>query len=169
VTGTDDPDATAPADLLVRPLRESDRRRWLELWAVYLAFYEQDLDAEVTETTWRRLLAREHGMGALVATDGDGYVVGLAHHVVHAGTWSPQPVCYLEDLVVDPAVRGRGHGRSLIEALGFRARELGCRSIYWHTGADNATARRLYDDVATLSDHVRYDLDLGGTEVEGPG
>jgi GNAT superfamily N-acetyltransferase len=156
----DDTDGGVPLDVLVRPLRESDRERWLELWDIYLTFYEEDLEAEVTEVTWQRLLAREHGMGALVATDHDGHVAGLAHHVVHAGTWSTQPVCYLEDLVVDPAMRGRGYGRALIDALRCRARELGCKTLYWHTAADNATARRLYDGVATLSGYVRYDLEL---------
>jgi ribosomal protein S18 acetylase RimI-like enzyme len=149
-------------DVLVRPLRETDRDRWLELWGLYLAFYERELDTEVTASTWRRLLAREHGMGALVTTDGDGRMVGFAHHVVHAGTWSIAPVCYLEDLVVDPEVRGRGHGRALVEALALRATELGCASVYWHTAADNATARRLYDGLATLSPYVRYDLELEG-------
>ena len=149
-------------DVLVRPLRESDRERWLELWAIYLRFYEQDLDPEVTDITWDRLLAREHGMGALVATDGDGHVTGLAHHVVHASTWSRQPVCYLEDLVVDPVSRGRGFGRALIEALCLRAAELGCKNVYWHTEQDNATARHLYDRVATLSNDVRYETELEG-------
>ncbi len=165
------PVGTAPGGIVVRPLQERDRDRWRELWDIYLTFYEQDLDDEVTESTWRRLLAREHGMGALVATDGEGYVVGLAHHVVHAGTWSTQPVCYLEDLVVDPGFRGRGHGRALIDALAARAAELGCGSLYWHTAGDNARARGLYDHVATLSEYVRYDLELpdtgGDTEGEG--
>ncbi len=155
----------APVDVLVRPLRERDRDRWPELWDLYLTFYEQQLDAEVTEATWRRLLAREHGMGALVATDRDGHVVGFAHHVVHAGTWSTRPVCYLEDLVVDPAFRGRGYGHALIEAMGSRAGELGCKSLYWHTDADNTRARRLYDDVATLSSYVRYDVELSQTDT----
>lgn len=150
----------ASLDVRVRPLREDDRNRWLALWASYLTFYEKDLPEEVTETTWRRLLAREHGMGALVATDGDGHVLGLAHHVVHAGTWSAAPVCYLEDLVVDPGARGRGIGHALIDALRIRAEELGCKNVYWHTDADNAPARRLYDDIATLSGYVRYDIDL---------
>ncbi len=166
------PAGTAAGGIVVRPLQERDRDRWRELWDLYLAFYGQELDAEVTAATWRRLLACEHGMGALVATDGEGHVVGLAHHVVHAGTWSTKPVCYLEDLVVDPGFRGRGYGRALIDALVSRAAALGCGNLYWHTAGDNAAARRLYDRVATLSEYVRYDIELpdtgGDTEGEGP-
>jgi GNAT superfamily N-acetyltransferase len=144
----------------VRDLTPEDEARWRELWAGYLAFYEHELDAEVTDATWRRLLTGERGLGALVAVDEAGQVVGIVHRVVHAGTWSTADRCYLEDLFVDPAVRGRGVGRALIEATAARARDEGCDELYWITGTDNATARRLYDRVATLSDFVRYEVDL---------
>jgi ribosomal protein S18 acetylase RimI-like enzyme len=80
--------------------------------------------------------------------------------VVHAGTWSTEGRCYLEDLFVEPAARGQGAGRALIEATAARAREEGCDELYWITATDNATARRLYDRVATLSDFVRYEIEL---------
>jgi GNAT superfamily N-acetyltransferase len=144
----------------VRDLAPDDEPRWRELWAGYLAFYEHDLDPEVTDVTWRRLSAGERGLGALVAVDDAGRVIGLVHRVVHAGTWSTADRCYLEDLFVDPAARGQGAGRALIEATAARAREEGCDELYWITATDNATARRLYDRVATLSDFVRYEIEL---------
>jgi GNAT superfamily N-acetyltransferase len=144
----------------VRDLAPRDESRWRELWAGYLAFYEHELDAEVTDATWRRLLAGEHGLGGQVAVDETGRVVGLVHRVVHAGTWSTASRCYLEDLFVDPSVRGCGIGRALIEATAARARAAGCDELYWITATDNATARRLYDRVATLSDFVRYEVEL---------
>jgi ribosomal protein S18 acetylase RimI-like enzyme len=144
----------------VRDLAPDDEPRWRELWAGYLAFYEHDLDAEVTDATWRRLSAGDGGLGGQVAVDDAGRVVGLVHRVVHAGTWSTEGRCYLEDLFVEPAARGQGAGRALIEATAARAREEGCDELYWITATDNATARRLYDRVATLSDFVRYEIEL---------
>jgi hypothetical protein len=32
--------------------------------------------------------------------------------------------------------------------------------VYWITESGNTVARRLYDRVATLADHVRYEIDL---------
>jgi GNAT superfamily N-acetyltransferase len=145
--------------LTVRPLAERDRPVWEELWAIYLDFYGEELSAEVTDTTWHRVLHRERGLGGLVACI-DGEVVGLAHHVIHPHTWGTGDVCYLEDLVVHPDHRGRGVGRRLIEALTLRARELGCASVYWITQEDNEVARRLYDRVATRSPYVRYEIEL---------
>jgi GNAT superfamily N-acetyltransferase len=146
-------------DLTTRPLAERDRPAWDELWRIYLDFYGEDLAPEVTEATWHRVLHREQGLGGIVACVGTE-VVGLAHHVIHPSTWGTGGVCYLEDLVVHPDHRGRGVGRRLIEALTFRARELGCTSVYWITQEDNEVARRLYERVATRSPYVRYEIDL---------
>jgi hypothetical protein len=35
-------------------------------------------------------------------------VIGFAMCVLHEGTWSTAPICYLEDLFVDAAERGAG-------------------------------------------------------------
>jgi GNAT superfamily N-acetyltransferase len=145
--------------LTTRPVVAEDRPAWEGLWTTYLDFYGESVAPEVTETTWRRVLHRERGMGGLVACL-DGEVIGLAHHVIHPHTWGTGDVCYLEDLIVDPEHRGRGAGRLLIEALTLRARELGCESVYWITQRDNDTARRLYDRIATLAPYVRYEIDL---------
>ena len=150
----------------VRDLEPGDRPRWAELWDAYLTFYGQRLSPEATETAWQRLVGRQRGMGGLVAVDagadgdGTGEVIGFAHHVVHPHTWGPGDVCYLEDLMVDPAHRGAGVGRALVEALARRARAWGCETVYWHTDEGNARARRLYDSLATLTDYRRYDIEL---------
>ena len=65
---------------------------------------------------------------------------------------------FLDDLFVDPDQRGRGVGRQLIEHLATIARERGWPSIRWITATDNATARRLYDDVAEATHWVTYEL-----------
>jgi GNAT superfamily N-acetyltransferase len=87
-------------------------------------------------------------------------LLGFAHYLLHPHTFSDRTVCYLEDLWVEPAWRGSGVGRRLIEALTERGRDYGWRRVYWHTEADTETARRLYDRVATVTQYVRYDVTL---------
>jgi GNAT superfamily N-acetyltransferase len=70
------------------------------------------------------------------------------------------PTCYLQDLFTLPECRGRGVGRALIEAVYGRARAAGAARVYWQTHETNATAMRLYDDVATKSGFVVYRKDL---------
>jgi GNAT superfamily N-acetyltransferase len=68
--------------------------------------------------------------------------------------------CYLEDLFVDPAARGGGVGRALIEDLIALARGQGWQRLYWNTDTSNETARRLYDSFVQDDGHIRYRLVL---------
>ena len=148
------------ASVVIRPLRQADEREWRTLWAGYLTFYRQRLGEETTQATWRALIdpGRPEMIGRVAALG--ERVVGMLNAVIHPNTWSIAPVCYLEDLYVEEGLRGRGIGRSLIEALAEEGRRAGCRRIYWRTADDNFTAQRLYDLVARRSRWVTYELDL---------
>jgi GNAT superfamily N-acetyltransferase len=146
--------------LAVRDLAPRDEARWRELWTIYLDFYDEPLPEAVTAVTWRRLVGAEDGFRALVAVDAEDRPIGFAHLLLHPTTWAVEPSCYLEDLVVDPSARGQGVGRALLDAVVARARSEGAEGVQWLTQADNHVARGLYDDVATLSDYVRYELNL---------
>ena len=66
---------------------------------------------------------------------------------------------YLNDLYTAKDARGRGVARALIERVVADARGAGVRRVYWHTHVDNATARRLYDRVATHAGFIVYAQD----------
>lgn len=140
---------------VIRPIKPEDRSQWDALWQGYLTFYQQELSAEQTDLTWQRLCDDEFEMHGLVV-ELDGELVGLAHFSFTHSSWAENRDLYLEDLFVSPAVRGQGFGKALILALDEIAREEGARKIWWETHKDNATARRLYDSVAELSEFVKY-------------
>ena len=141
----------------VTPLARSDHERWLALARGYKAFYKTETTDAEYERAWERLLAEDriHGLGA----HHDGRLVGITHYLFHASTWAER-VCYLQDLFVDPDVRGRGIARALIEAVAGAARERGSARMYWLTQDHNATARALYDKVAKHNNFIRYDYPL---------
>jgi GNAT superfamily N-acetyltransferase len=141
----------------VRKLEVSDKDRWLELFKEYIAFYESELSLEQFELTWHRIHS-EFNMNCLVAEQ-DGLVIGLAHYIFRPSTWAVKDFCYLEDLFVDPKVRGTGAGRALIKAIEDFARACGCERLYWTTAPDNTIARQLYDKVATTN-RVQYRIAL---------
>ncbi len=95
-------------------------------------------------------------MLALVAEDAGGRLVGLAHCVFHRSTTMRADTCYLQDLYTDPAYRGRGVARALIDAVSARAKAAGAARVYWQTHDSNETARRLYDRVAERSGFLVY-------------
>ncbi|MDY0909413.1 GNAT family N-acetyltransferase [Microbacterium sp. CFBP9034] len=136
-----------------------DRPAWDALWQAYITFYESEVPADVTESTFARILADEHLHGA-IARDSDGRAVGLVHWLTHPATWTTGVYCYLEDLFVDPGARGSGTGRGLIEHVRDWAHRFGATKVYWLTADDNATARTLYDKVATSTGFVQYEIEL---------
>lgn len=145
--------------MLIRDAFPSDEPSWRRLWAGYIAFYEADVPDEVTAKTWERLLRKQDGIFCRIA-ETSGQACGFSLSVVHAGTWSLAPVCYLEDLFVDPEFRGRGIGEALIRDLVGIGKAKGWSRLYWHTQASNATARSVYDRFTTADDFIRYRLFL---------
>lgn len=140
----------------VRDLQREDEARWRQLFDGYIAFYESEVPTDVITAAFERLLGQRDGMVGLVAVDGSGCVVGLANLVFHRSTWSPTWYCYLEDLYVDPGVRGAGIGRALIEATYAEADKRQATRTYWATQEHNATARKLYDRIGELTPFLQY-------------
>ena len=141
----------------VRRLEARDKPRWLTLFKGYIAFYKATVSEEVMETTWQRLMQGGEGFHiAFVAVDDQDTPIGLAHVLFHRSTWSPTHYCYLEDLFVDPSLRGKGAGRALIEAVYREADARKCTRTYWATQEFNYPARTLYDTLATKSPFIQY-------------
>jgi GNAT superfamily N-acetyltransferase len=138
----------------ISPLRLTDHSRWVQLWSEYQTFYGVELPTAVTEATWTRLHdGRAHG---LAARDSTNHVVGIVHFLFHEDTWSTTPACYLQDLYVDPKLRGTGCGRKLIEAVAESSKKAGANSPYWLTQMNNTVARQLYDRLGKEQGFVQY-------------
>lgn len=144
-------------NISIRPIVESDYVRWLELFKQYIEFYKSHLSDEQYELTWQRINSdfNMHGLLAEV----DGQIIGLAHYIFRPDTWEIEDFCYLEDLYVDPKVRGVGVGGALIKAVEQIAIEKGSKRLYWTTAEDNEVARKLYDKLAVV-DKVMYKIYL---------
>jgi GNAT superfamily N-acetyltransferase len=147
------------SEIVVRPAQASDKERWLVLWQGYLDFYKTVLAPEQTERTWNRIMDPEFNMKCAIA-ELDKVVVGFTTYNLQNSTWSPDGHCYLEDLFVDPTVRGAGAGRALIEYVKAFAIENSCSRLYWNTDEDNATARKLYDTFVLESGKRQYRVPL---------
>ncbi|MDF2231850.1 GNAT family N-acetyltransferase [Albimonas sp. CAU 1670] len=144
--------------IVIRPLTTADEAEWRRLWKLYLEFYETTVPEEVYASAFARNLSDEHpDMNALVAERPDGQgLMGLVHYIFHRHNWRLEDVVYLQDLFVDPDVRGGGVGRALIQAVYDRADAAGTPAVYWLTQEWNYKGRMLYDQMATKSPFIQY-------------
>ena len=145
--------------MIVRLVQPGDRGAWQPLWDGYNQFYERNVPAAVTESTWRRFLDPAEPIFAGVA-ERDGRLVGLVHYLFHRNTAMIGDICYLGDLFTAPDARGTGVGGALIEHVFAQAAKAGVSQVYWQTHEDNP-ARKLYDQLATRTPFRVYERDLG--------
>ena len=148
------------SEITIRPLTPADRDGWWRLFQQYVHFYRTSVTDAVAEAAFDRLSGPVSNMQGLVAVDANDTVLGIANLVFHPSTWSSAQTCYLEDLFVDPAVRGSGIARALINAIYELAPKHGADRVYWLTQVFNAPARALYDTVAHNTSYAVYEHEL---------
>ncbi len=140
----------------IRKIEARDAARWRVLWDGYCRFYDSDISAPITDHTWARIMDSVSPVHAIVAEDASTGVIGICNYIIHDNTWTPTPVCYLEDLFVDPACRAAGVGQQLIDWLVSEMKQQGWSRLYWNTKENNYRARGLYDKYTPHSGFLRY-------------
>ena len=140
----------------IRPLEQQDREQWQFIWGEYLRFYETKLPLEIYSETFSRLTdSNNTDQNCLVAHSGET-LHGLVHYIYHAHNWKSEDVCYLQDLFTLKAMRRQGIAKALIKAVYKAADTSGTSSVYWMTQEFNHDARKLYEQVASLTPFIKY-------------
>ena len=80
--------------ILIRPITQSDKARWLELFKEYIIFYKSNLSDQQLELTWQRIHSDFNIKGLLA--EKNGQIVGLAHYIFRPSTWEVEDFCYLK-------------------------------------------------------------------------
>jgi ribosomal protein S18 acetylase RimI-like enzyme len=70
--------------------------------------------------------------------------IGAAVCFIGFSSFAAKPIINIHDFVVLPTSRGKGIGRRLLEAVGARARELGCCKLTLEVMDKNHQAIRMY-------------------------
>lgn len=140
--------------MIISLLQPSDYDDWLPLW---LDNMEHLVDADVTAETWRRICDPNHAVkGLAYRADSAAPITGICHYVLHPTTGSIKPVCYMQDVFVDPAARRQGIARTLITTLAQMGKTQGWARIYWLAERKNDAAQRLYQSIGIKLDFTLH-------------
>lgn len=150
-----------PSELRIEPIAEEQMDALLPLIAAYQRFYEaEEIDDERNRAFFSRFLAPSED-GMLLGAWRDGELLGYACLYWSFTSTIPAETVLMNDLYVDPAHRGQGIGRALIEASATIGRERGAQRLEWMTAPSNEAAQRLYDSTdAQRSEWLEYELGL---------
>ena len=131
-----------------------------------LAVYEK-LAHEVvaTEEGLRRTLFGERRYAEALLARLDGTPVGFALYFHSYSTFLGKPGLYLEDLFVDPAHRGKGIGKALLQRMAAIAVERDCGRLEWAVLDWNAPAIAFYRSLGALPMHDWTVFRLEGAEL----
>lgn len=151
---------TAQQKHIIRPVESDDRNAWDVLYQGYAQHYKVTQTSQMRDQVWSWLHDSGTESQGLVAQTHDGTVVGLAHYRPFARPLSASVGCFLDDLFVSPEQRGSGAAAALIEGVKGVAHEQGWSVVRWITADDNYRARGVYDQVATQTKWITYDISL---------
>jgi len=130
------------------------------LFDAYRQFYAQPSDPEMARTFLTERLQREDSV-LLLARIADG-VVGFTQLYPTFSSVRAARVWVLNDLYVEPAARGRGVARALLQAASDFAFDDGAIRLELETTADNIGAQALYHATGwqLYDDTLRFHLPL---------
>jgi GNAT superfamily N-acetyltransferase len=128
----------------VRAARSGDEGEILRLIRA-LAEYEHMLDSvKVTEQALAGHLFNDNPRVFAHVAEIEGRIVGIAVWFLNFSTWTGRHGIFLEDLFVDPDVRGGGVARALFRALAVEAKARDCPRIDWMVLDWNELGKGLY-------------------------
>ena len=153
-----------PASPHLRPAIAADCAAIVGLIRELAAFEKLEHLVVVTPETLMPQLFGSRPAAEAVLAEVEGHVVAFALFFTNFSTFLGQPGLYLEDLYVQPAHRGSGVGKALLQHLGALAVQRGCGRFEWSVLEWNEDAIRFYEKMgATVMPDWRF------CRISGPG
>lgn len=142
----------------IRPLADVDRAKWEQMFQAYAEFYKTGIPDSGFDRVWTWIFNPANDFWCDVAESADGGIIGFTQYQLMHRSLGGGMVCYLSDLYVDPAVRGGGFGRAMIDHVIAFAKDRDLASVRWLTQDYNYQARSLYDSYGPKTDFILYNV-----------
>ena len=142
----------------IRPLAETDRSRWEQLFGDYATFYKTSVPNGGFDRVWAWIFDPNNNFWCDVVETNDGQIIGFTQYQLMHRSLGGGMVCYLSDLYVEPQIRGAGAGHAMIDHVIDFAHNKGLPNVRWLTQEFNYAGRRLYDTYSPKSDFILYSV-----------
>ena len=142
----------------ITPFSPTDRPDWERLYRAYADFYQVPMNEQILDQVWQWATDDEQAFFGLLARDTNGQAVGLMHYRAMQSPLRGTMVGFLDDLFVDPEVRGSGLVDQMFEELKAQADKQGWPFVRWITAETNYRARAVYDRLADTTPWLTYQL-----------
>jgi ribosomal protein S18 acetylase RimI-like enzyme len=131
------------------------------LFDAYRQFYQQPHDLPLARAFLQARLRA--GDAVVYLAEDEGAAVGFVqlYPLFSSTAARPGRIWLLNDLYVDPATRGRGVGRRLMERARRLGEETGASAIELTTARSNAPAQALYESLGYRRDDEYFHYSLG--------
>lgn len=128
----------------IRGATEADAAQILEFIRALAAFERAPDAVTATQEGLLRDGFGPHPFYHCLIAEHDDQPAGFALYFFNYSTWLGRPGLYVEDLFVQPAFRGRGIGKALLQHVAAIAMEKGCQRMQWEVLDWNTPAIDFY-------------------------
>ena len=131
----------------IRPARDDDAEELLRLIHELAVYEKLEHMAVGTPAMLRESMFGPRRACEAVMLEVDGRAVGFALYFISFSTFLCKPGLYLEDLFVEPAMRGHGFGKALLRHLARICVERGYGRFEWRVLDWNEPSIRFYESL----------------------
>ena len=142
---------------MIRFLEQKDKEQWAKLYIGYADFYKVPMNTEILDILWNWIHDKNHVVNG-ICFELDNKIVGIAHYRTMPRPIKGQYVGFLDDLFVEPEMRGQKIAQKLINHLKSLSKVNNWNSIRWITHSSNENAKKLYDKIANNTGFELYEL-----------
>lgn len=128
----------------IRPATRADIPQILTFIRALAAYEREPQAVKATEAGLERDGFGPNPFYFCLIAERDGRPAGFALYFFNYSTWVGRPGIYIEDLFVEPELRGLGIGKSLLERVAAIAVEKGCLRLQWAVLDWNSPAIEFY-------------------------
>ena len=142
---------------MIRFLEQKDKEKWTKLYNSYADFYKVPMNTGILDTLWNWIHDKNHVVNG-ICFELDNKIVGIAHYRTMPRPIKGQYIGFLDDLFVEPEMRGQKIAQKLINHLKSLSKVNNWDGIRWITQSSNENAKKLYDKIANNTGFELYEL-----------